>query len=72
MSFSHQEFNQPAFVDPRVIRLAMETGRDLFGRGEEEDLVPWSGQVLPRCRVIFEGASGVLNTGHQNEFVAAL
>jgi len=47
-AFSHQEFNRREFIDLDNILAAIESGRDLFDRGGDEELVPWHGQLLPK------------------------
>jgi beta-1,4-mannosyl-glycoprotein beta-1,4-N-acetylglucosaminyltransferase len=56
-AFSHQEFNQARFLDLQAIRSAIDSGTDLFGRGEEESLVAWSGERLPRSSALLEAVA---------------
>jgi beta-1,4-mannosyl-glycoprotein beta-1,4-N-acetylglucosaminyltransferase len=38
-SFSHEEYNAPAYKDPNTLTSVIQQGKDLFFRGEREDMV---------------------------------
>jgi beta-1,4-mannosyl-glycoprotein beta-1,4-N-acetylglucosaminyltransferase len=51
-AFSHQEFNKEQYLDLDSITAAINSGKDLFSRGDHEDLIPWHGQILPKNKDI--------------------
>lgn len=55
-SFSHQEFNKEEFLNLDSITKAINSGKDLFSRGDHEDLMEWSGQPLPKNKDILVGS----------------
>jgi beta-1,4-mannosyl-glycoprotein beta-1,4-N-acetylglucosaminyltransferase len=52
-AFSHQEWNKEQYLNLDSIIAAINSGKDLFSRGDHEDLIPWTGQMLPKNKDIF-------------------
>lgn len=46
-SFSHQEFNKSQFTNAGHLQQCLSTGKDLFARGPQEDLIEFNGEGLP-------------------------
>jgi beta-1,4-mannosyl-glycoprotein beta-1,4-N-acetylglucosaminyltransferase len=61
-AFSHQEFNRLEFLDIDNIVGAIEGGRDLFNRGEDENLVHWKGQTHPKNKHLLPAYLQVVTT----------
>ena len=53
-SFSHQEFNSAEYLDINNITKAIDSGLDLFKRGEHQDLVPRTTQTLPKNAAVLD------------------
>jgi hypothetical protein len=54
-AFSHQEWNKEPYLNLDSITAAINSGKDLFSRGDHEDLLQWSGQPLPKNKDIIMG-----------------
>jgi beta-1,4-mannosyl-glycoprotein beta-1,4-N-acetylglucosaminyltransferase len=55
-AFSHQEWNKEPYLNLDSITAAINSGKDLFSRGDHEDLMEWSGQLLPKNKDILMGS----------------
>jgi beta-1,4-mannosyl-glycoprotein beta-1,4-N-acetylglucosaminyltransferase len=58
-SFSHQELNNERTRSPEWVRQCVREGRDLFGRGQTEDCIPYPGHDLPEGIQAFEASLGI-------------